>query len=41
MNRQALRDAVARYNSEGVAGLYDRPLPGRLATAHSERRLQL
>ncbi|WP_349619209.1 hypothetical protein [Azospirillum argentinense] len=26
---QALRDAVARYNAEGVTGLYDRPLPGR------------
>ncbi|HYD64895.1 MAG TPA: winged helix-turn-helix domain-containing protein [Azospirillum sp.] len=29
MDRQALRDAVMRYNAEGVAGLYDRPLPGR------------
>ena len=29
MDRQALRDAVVRYNAEGVAGLYDRPLPGR------------
>ncbi|WP_372400508.1 helix-turn-helix domain-containing protein [Azospirillum sp. HJ39] len=28
MDRQARRDAVARYNAEGVAGLYDRPLPG-------------
>jgi transposase len=25
MERQALRDAVVRYNSEGVAGLSDRP----------------
>ena len=25
MERQALRDAVARYNAQGVAGLYDRP----------------
>ena len=24
MERQALRDAVVRYNAEGVAGLYDR-----------------
>jgi transposase len=29
MERQALRDAVVRYNGEGLAGLYDRPRPGR------------
>ena len=29
MERQALRDAVVRYNAEGVTGLYDRPKPGR------------
>lgn len=29
MDRQALRDAVVRYNAEGVAGLYDQPKPGR------------
>jgi transposase len=29
MERQALRDAVVRYNVEGVAGLHDRPKPGR------------
>ena len=29
MERQALRDAVVRYNAEGFAGLYDRPKPGR------------
>lgn len=29
MSRQALRDAVARYDAEGLAGLYDRPKPGR------------
>ncbi len=29
MGRQALRDAVVRYNAEGLAGLYDRPKPGR------------
>jgi transposase len=29
MERQALRDAVMRYNAEGPAGLYDRPKPGR------------
>ena len=31
MERQALRDAVVRYNAEGLAGLYDRPKPGRPA----------
>ncbi len=25
MERQGLRDAVLRYNAEGLAGLYDRP----------------
>src|SRR3712207_8363747 len=29
MERQALRDAVVRYNAQGLAGLYDRPKPGR------------
>jgi transposase len=29
MERQALRDAVMRYNAEGLAGLRDRPKPGR------------
>lgn len=29
MDRQTLRDWVVRYNSEGVAGLRDRPRPGR------------
>ena len=29
MERQALRDAVVRYNAEGLSGLYDRPPPGR------------
>lgn len=28
MERQALRDAVIRYNAEGLAGLHDRPRPG-------------
>ena len=31
MERQALRDAVVRYNVEGLAGLHDRPKPGRPA----------
>lgn len=29
MDRQTLRDWVHRYNTEGLAGLADRPLPGR------------
>ena len=29
MERQALRDAVLRYNLEGLDGLHDRPRPGR------------
>ena len=29
MDRQTLRDWVHRYNAEGVAGLVDRPRPGR------------
>ncbi len=29
MERQALRDAVLRFNAEGPDGLYDRPRPGR------------
>ena len=29
MERQALRDAVVRYNAEGLGGLRDRPTPGR------------
>jgi transposase len=36
MERQALRDAVVRYNAEGLAGLHDRhrpPRPGKLDAA--------
>jgi transposase len=29
MSDQALRDAIKRYNEEGLAGLGDRPKPGR------------
>lgn len=29
MDRQALRDAVVRYNAEGLAGFHDRPKSGR------------
>ena len=31
MERQALRDAVLRFNAEGLAGLHDRPRSGRPA----------
>lgn len=31
MDRQTLRDWVHRYNSEGLAGLWDRPHPGETA----------
>ena len=40
MERQALRDAVVRYNAEGLAGLHDRPRPGpksRLSNDQLER----
>jgi transposase len=38
MERQALRDAVLRYNAEGPAGLYSRPSPGRRPRLDEERR---
>ena len=44
MERQALRDAVVRYNAEGLAGLHDRPRPGskpRLDEAHRAALRQL
>ena len=41
MDRQALRDAVVRYNAEGLAGLCDRPKgrPPRRLTADEEAAL--
>ncbi len=41
MDRQALRDAVVRYNAEGVEGLRDRPKghPPRRLTADEEAAL--
>jgi transposase len=41
MERQALRDAVVRYNAEGPAGVYDRPKgrPPRRLTAGEEATL--
>ena len=41
MERQAPRDAVVRYNAEGVAGLYSRPGPGRRARLTEEQRAAL
>ena len=39
MERQALRDAVLRFNAKRLAGLRDRPMPGRppALTAGSRR----
>src|SRR5215212_6269089 len=37
MARQALHDAVLRRNVEGVAGLHDRPRPGRRPRLDEER----
>jgi len=41
MERQALRDAVVRYNAEGLAGLHDRPKgrPSRRLDAAEEAAL--
>src|SRR3954467_11013560 len=38
MDRQTLRDWVHRYNAEGVAGLRDRPRPGRPCALDEGRR---
>ena len=38
MERQALRDAVLRYNAEGLAGLHDRPRQGRPARLGETQR---
>ena len=37
MDRQTLRDWVHRYNAEGLAGLIDRPLPGRTPLLDTEQ----
>ena len=37
MSDQALRDAVKRFNAEGLAGLYDRPRPGRPCALDAEQ----
>jgi transposase len=41
MERQALRDAVVRYNAEGLAGLRDRPHPGPKSRLTDEQLRQL
>jgi len=41
MERQALRDAVLRYNAEGLAGLHDRPRSGRRPRLTEEQRAAL
>jgi transposase len=41
MERQALRDAVVRYNAEGLAGLYSHRSPGRRPRLDEERRAAL
>src|SRR5215210_4407576 len=41
MERQALHDAVVRYNAEGLAGLHDRPRSGRRPRLNEEQRAAL
>src|SRR3954463_12036439 len=41
MERQALRDAVVRYNAEGLAGLYSRRSPGRRSRLDEDKRAAL
>jgi len=41
MERQALRDAVVRYNAEGLDGLHDRPRSGRKPRLTEGERLAL
>ena len=41
MERQALRDAVMRYNAEGLAGLHDRPRSGRPARLDETQKATL
>src|SRR3712207_141993 len=41
LERQALRDAVLRHDAEGLAGLHDRPRPGRRPRLDEERRAAL
>lgn len=41
MSDQALRDAIKRYNAEGLAGLYDRERPGRPPKLDPDKRTEL
>jgi transposase len=41
MERQALHDAIVRYNAEGFAGLHDRPRPGRPARLDGTQKTAL
>jgi transposase len=41
MERQALHDAVVRYNAEGIAGLHDRPRSGRPPRLNQQECAQL
>ena len=41
MDRQTLRDRVHRYNEEGLAGLHDRPRPGRKPRLTPEQEAEL
>ena len=41
MSDQALRDAIKRYNAEGVEGLDDRPRPGRPCKLSDDQRSAL
>ena len=41
MDRQTLRDWVHRYNAEGLAGLVNRPLPGRKPLLSSDQMREL
>ena len=41
MSDQALRDAIKRYNAEGIEGLYDRPHTGRPSKLSEKQRDEL
>ena len=41
LDRQALHDAVIRYNARGVSGFYDRPAPGRSEWLSADEQAKL
>lgn len=41
MDRQTLRDWVHRYNDDGIAGLFNRPTPGRPPALTPEQMIEL